>query len=93
LFTADIAFQGADGIGTDGSIYNADMRLPRVDKMMRRLANKSCLLADHTKIGRTALALSGTMADVDIFITDVSAPRASLQRFAKLGAKIITASA
>jgi DeoR family fructose operon transcriptional repressor len=27
LFAADYAFQGADGIGADGSIYNSDLRL------------------------------------------------------------------
>ncbi|MES2693689.1 MAG: DeoR/GlpR family DNA-binding transcription regulator, partial [Verrucomicrobiota bacterium] len=31
LFSADIAFQGADGIGLDGKIYNSDLRLARVD--------------------------------------------------------------
>ena len=55
---------------------------------MRRVAHQSCVLADHTKIGRTALARNGTLADVDIFITD--APATALKRFAKLGAQIIT---
>lgn len=91
LFSADIAFQGSDGIGLDGSIYNSDLRLARVDKMMRRLAKRSCLLSDHTKLGQTALARSGSIADVDIFITDAAAPRPILQRFEKLGAKIVIA--
>lgn len=90
LFAADFAFQGADGIGHDGAIYNTDLRLARVDKIMRRVANKSCLLADHSKIGATALVRSGTLADVDIFITDTGAPAATLKRFAILGPQIIT---
>ncbi|MBM3855071.1 MAG: DeoR/GlpR transcriptional regulator, partial [Verrucomicrobia bacterium] len=36
MFAADLAFQGADGIGVDGSIYNSDLRLARVDQIMRR---------------------------------------------------------
>lgn len=92
LFSADFAFQGADGIGDDGAIYNSDLRLARVDKLMRRVARRSCLLADHTKIGTTALARNGTLADVDIFITDTGAPAAVLKRFARLGPKIVTAS-
>jgi DeoR/GlpR family transcriptional regulator of sugar metabolism/outer membrane receptor for ferric coprogen and ferric-rhodotorulic acid len=32
IFSADIAFQGADAIGTDGAIYNSDLRLARVDR-------------------------------------------------------------
>lgn len=91
LFAADIAFQGADAIGADGSIYNSDLRLARVDKLMRRVAERSCVLADHTKIGGTALARSGSLADVDMFITDTGAPANVLERFSKLGTKVIAA--
>ncbi|SDS48570.1 DeoR/GlpR family DNA-binding transcription regulator [Opitutus sp. GAS368] len=91
LFAADYAFQGADGIGANGAIYNSDLRLACVDKIMRRVAHKSCVLADHTKIGLTALACSGTLADVDFFITDTATPAAALKRFARLGPRIITA--
>ncbi len=90
MFSADIAFQGADAIGSDGAIYNSDLRLARVDKTMRRIASRSCILADHTKIGRTELARSGTLADVDIFITDTAAPASLLRLYARLGPKILT---
>lgn len=89
LFSADLAFQGADAIGDDGSIYNTDLRLARVDRIMRRVARQCCILADHTKIGHTALARNGSLADVDIFITDRGTPASTLQRFARLGAKVI----
>jgi DeoR/GlpR family transcriptional regulator of sugar metabolism len=89
ILAADIAFQGADGIGIDGAIYNSDLRLARVDRMMRRVAARCCVLADHSKIGRTALARNGSLADVDVFITDKAAPAAALKRFAKLGPEIV----
>ncbi len=92
LFAADIAFQGAEGIGLDGRIYNTDLRLARVDKLMRRVATRSVLLADHTKIGITALACCGTLADVDIFITSRGATAPALRRLARLKTKIIIAS-
>jgi DeoR/GlpR family transcriptional regulator of sugar metabolism len=90
LFAADIVFQGADGIGLDGKIYNSDMRLARVDKLMRRMAGRSYVLADHGKIGVTALACSGALANVTGFITSAGAPAAVMSRLAKTGAKIIT---
>lgn len=90
MFAVDIAFQGADAIGEDGSIYNSDLRLARVDKAMRRVAAQSCILADHTKFGHTALGRSGSLADVDLLITDAGAPPALLKRFSRLGAKIVT---
>lgn len=91
LFAADVAFQGADGIGPDGAIYNTDLRLARVDQMMRRVAKRCCVLADHTKIGATALARCGNLADVDVFITDDGAPAEALRRFGKLGPEIVVA--
>lgn len=93
VLAADLVFQGADAVGLDGAIYNADLRLARVDQLMRRVATRCCVLADHTKIGRTALARNGTLADVDVFITDTAAPSAALRGYAKLGPKIITVSA
>ena len=89
MFAADLAIQGADGIGLDGTIYNSDLRLARVDKLMRQVAKRSCVLADHTKIGQTALARCGSLADVDIFITDRGAPADVLKRFGKLGPEVI----
>ena len=91
LFSADLAFQGADGIGADGSIYNSDLRLAQVDRLMRRVARGCCILADHTKLGRTALARSGSLRDVDTFITDHLAPAPALRRFARLGVKVVVA--
>lgn len=91
MFSVDIAFQGADAIGSDGAIYNSDLRLARVDKTMRRIAKRCCILADHTKIGRTELGRSGSLADVTIFITDKGAPASLLKRFARMGPKIIAA--
>ena len=90
LFAADLAFQGADAIGADGSIYNSDLRLARVDRLMRRVAKSCCILADHSKIGQSALARSGSLAEVDTFITDHAANAAALKRFARLGVKITT---
>ena len=92
LFAVDLVFLGSDGIGADGALYNSDLRLARVDKLMRRVAKKTCVLADHSKIGRTALARSGSLSDVDIFITDSAAPAATLKNFADLGVQIITVS-
>lgn len=91
LFSADVAFQGAEGIGLDGAIYNIDLRLARVDRLMRQVARQCCVLADHTKIGTTALARSGMLADVHFFITDPGAPPAVLRRFARMGPRVLTA--
>jgi len=89
LFAADILFQGADGIGHDGRIYNSDLRLARVDKQMRLVADRCYVLADHTKIGRTSLACSGSLKDVDMLITNEGVTRNVMRRFVKIGTKVI----
>ncbi len=90
LFSADIAFQGVEGIGPDGAVYNTDLRLARVDRLMRKASRQCCILADSSKIGTTALARSGSLADVHFLITDKGAPAAARRHFARLGPKIIT---
>ena len=93
LFAADLAFQGADAIGADGTIYNSDLRLARVDQLMRRVAQRCCVLADHTKIGGTALARSGSLSDVDVFITSRGVSADTVKRFRKLGTEVIVVTA
>lgn len=70
FLAADFAFQGADAIGLDGSLYNADMRLAHVDRCMRKRAEHSFVLADSTKLGHTALARNGHLREVEALITD-----------------------
>ena len=91
LISTDWVFLGADGIGLDGSMYNSDLRLARVDRLMRRISRRCCVIADSSKIGRTALARSGSLADVDCLITDASAAPEALRRFRRLGPKVVVA--
>jgi len=91
LFSADWVFQGAEALGDDGSIYNVDLQLAQVDKLMRKKATKSCLLADSSKMGNTALAKTGTLSDFDVFITNQSAPAAYLAKARKMARQVIIA--
>jgi DeoR family fructose operon transcriptional repressor len=90
ILSADLAFQGADAISPDGKVYNSDLRLAKVDRVMRKQARKHCLLADSTKLGATALAQNGTLDDFDVFITDTRIDRQLLRRFRRRGLQVIT---
>ena len=70
MFTADVAFLGADGIGLDGTLYTEDMRIVKVDEKIRKQAARNYVLADSSKIGKTALATNGLVSQADAFITD-----------------------
>lgn len=70
LFTADLAFQGADGIDLDGALYTADMRIAKVDEKIRSRARTTYILADSSKIGKTALVRHGYAKQAAALITD-----------------------
>lgn len=90
MFTADIAFGGADGIDTDGTIYTEDMRIVKVDQKIRKCAAKNYILADSSKIGKTALAANGKVNEVDALIIDDKIDHKVKKNFEDVGAIIIT---
>ena len=90
LFAADWVFQGAESIGLDGSVFNVDLQLGQVDRKMRTKATRSCLLADSSKIGGSALVRTGSLADFDCFITDSGISNRFLQTAKRLTPRVIT---
>jgi len=91
MFSVDIAFQGADGIGLDGTLYNADLRIVAVDQKIRQKARQTYVLADSSKIGKTALAANGFIYEVDALITDSKIHAQHRRSYEKMGATIIVA--
>ena len=90
MFSVDIAFQGADGIGMDGTLYNADMRIAKVDQKIRQRAEKTYILCDSSKIGKTALATNGKVYEIDALITDNNIKKEEKEVFEESGATVIT---
>ena len=89
MFMADIAFEGADGIGLDGALYTGDLRVAKVDQKIRKRAEKSYILCDSSKIGKTALAANGFVYEIDVLITDDGIDPKIKSDFEKMGTKII----
>jgi len=88
MFSADIAFQGADGIDFDGTVYTADLRIANVDWKIRKRAKKCYILCDSSKIGKTALVKNGFVYEVDALITDKGIGSRYKRVFKKMGANI-----
>ena len=91
MFAVDIAFQGADGIAEDGTCYNADMRIANVDRKIRQRAEHTYVLADSSKIGRTALATNGRLDEVEALIVDSGVDPDAVAAFQEMGATVIIA--
>jgi DeoR/GlpR family transcriptional regulator of sugar metabolism len=84
LFSADFAFQGADGIDLEGYVYNCNVESARVSQKMRRQAERSYILCDSSKVGRTALFKFGNLKDGCGLITDNEIKPQHLQTFREL---------
>lgn len=91
MFAADIAFQGADAIDADGWCYNSDLRIAKIDQKMRQRARQVYVLADSSKLGKTALVRNGTLNQVDGLITDDKADPAIIEQLRSAGATVIVA--
>jgi DeoR/GlpR family transcriptional regulator of sugar metabolism len=89
MVAADIAFEGADGIGLNGELFNADMRMAKVDQKIRRRAKKTYILADSSKIGQTDLASNGMLSEAETLFTDSKITKEQLSEVEKTGTKII----
>jgi DeoR family fructose operon transcriptional repressor len=85
LFSADFAFQGADGIGDDGTIYNTDLRLARVDKIMRRLAGEAACSPTTRRSAPPPSPAAARWPTSTSSSPSPGAPAAALKRFARLG--------
>ncbi len=91
MFAADIAFQGADGIDTDGFCYNRDLRIAKVDQKIRQRAQHVYVLADSSKLNRTALVRHGSIQQVDGLITDNKADMDFITQLKTIGTSVIIA--
>jgi DeoR/GlpR family transcriptional regulator of sugar metabolism len=65
------ALMGTGGITSKG-LFNGNMLLVETERQMMRCADEVVVLADHTKIGRQALAFLCELADIDTLIVDAA---------------------
>ncbi|MEV4627258.1 DeoR/GlpR family DNA-binding transcription regulator [Micromonospora sp. NPDC049523] len=66
----DLAFMGTNGCSVERGMTTPDPAEAAVKRAMIAAARRVVLLADHTKIGNDYLARFGTLADLDLLITD-----------------------
>ncbi|MBN1863438.1 MAG: DeoR/GlpR transcriptional regulator [Victivallales bacterium] len=89
MLMADIAFQGADGISLKGELFCTDIQIAKVDTKMRRRSQKTYILCDSSKIGRTGFASNGSLAEVEALITDSGITGEYVEIIKKVCKKII----
>jgi DeoR/GlpR family transcriptional regulator of sugar metabolism len=88
---ADVAFLGADAIDGQGAVYQESPELARLLAKMAASAGRVLVVADGSKLGKTALWRFGRLADWAALITDSGADRKILASLKHAGVRIIKA--
>lgn len=89
--TFDLAFISAAGVSADYGATNQIIdRVPQKQRVIQ-LSRRVAVVADGSKIGQVALASIIPMSEVDVLVTDASAPQVELDAIGSLGPRIIRA--
>lgn len=88
---ADVAFIGADAVDSHGAVYQESPEVARMLTRMAESAKRVYVIADNSKLGKTALWRFGRLSDWTALITDAGAERSVLASLKKAGAQVIKA--
>lgn len=80
----DQLFLGAGAIAEDGAIYSRDDREASLNALMLRRAAHRVLIADASKFGLTTTFRVAPLADLDLILTDTTAPAPWRERLGRL---------
>lgn len=69
-FKVDLAIIGVSAIDPDGTLLDYDIREVRVAQAILENARRTILVADSTKLSRTAPVRLGTLSHIDVMVTD-----------------------
>lgn len=90
--TMDIAFIGVNGIDPVIGATVHDEREAAVNSLMARRATRAVIVADSSKIGRTAFATLGDLRVFSTLITDAGITEEQVAAFTDNGLEVIVAS-
>ena len=92
-FKVDFAVIGASAIDPDGDLLDFDVAEVRVSRVILKQARRAFLVCDHSKLGRSAPALLGSLAEVEVWFTDQPLPATLARRCADWGTEVRLAEA
>lgn len=90
-FHAELAFVGADGISVDGDCFSGSLTVGRMLSKMASRAASVYVVADSSKIGRTALSRFGNARQFAGLITDTGLADADRARLERAGVHVLLA--
>lgn len=87
-FKVDFAVIGASAIDPDGDLLDFDLAEVRVSRAILRQARRSFLVCDHSKLGRSAPALLGSLSEISGMFTDRPLPAGLARRCSDWGCEV-----
>lgn len=87
----DVAFIGANGVSAERGLTTPDTGEAAVKRAMIAAARRVVVLTDHTKVGADCLARFGSLADVDVLITDTGLDADAAEELSAAGPKVVRA--
>jgi DeoR family transcriptional regulator of aga operon len=88
----DIAFLGVSRIDADFGFSMSDEPEAVIGRSFMSCANRTVILADHTKIGGSSFARLCSINEINLLITDDHIPPEALESLQKAGLKVLVAS-
>ena len=73
-FKVDFAIIGVSAIDPDGDLLDFDLAEVRVSRAILKQARQAFLVCDHSKLGRSAPALLGSLSQITTWFTDRPVP-------------------
>ncbi|HQY98826.1 MAG TPA: DeoR/GlpR family DNA-binding transcription regulator [Propionicimonas sp.] len=92
-FHADLAFIGCDGVDPVHGVTTTNLPEADIKEEMRRLSDRSVLLAAGSKLGEVASVLVNGVGEFDTLITSADADVEVLTRLKQLGLEVLVAPA
>jgi len=90
-FKFDIAVIGCSAMDVDGDLMDFDIEEVGVSQTIIAHSRKTFLVADNSKLKRTAPARIASISDIDTFFTDLALPKALEKRCVDWGTNVVFA--
>ncbi|MGM0431407.1 MAG: DeoR/GlpR family DNA-binding transcription regulator [Spirochaetota bacterium] len=88
---ADILFLAVKAVSAEGGLADHNIAETAVKRSMISCSDRVVVLADHSKIGKTALSKIAEIKQADTIITDSQANQQELEKITRLGLTVLTA--
>jgi len=90
-FKVDFAVIGASALDTDGDLLDYDLAEVRGSRSILAQTRRSFVVADQSKLARSAPARIASLAEVDTLFTDAPLPAPLAERCSEWGTKVVVA--